>query len=240
MKRPTREGAGEGLLSRWARLKRETEGQARGSEADPHAAPVDEPRRAVPAAETSELDEAQWLEASGLPAPEEMTEARDLSAFLERTVPDALRRRALRRLWRVNPTFANLDGLIEYGEDYTNAATVPAIINTAYTVGRGFRPQEPIGPDADPEQAAVSEAAIEEVADRQARDAADTEADASEDDNAVVASSGEPEGAMPSDETQAETGTRSGTELRPQSAPVLPDPVPAAFAPRRMRFELKR
>src|SRR3546814_11426370 len=51
---------------------------------------------------------------------------------------------ALQRLWRLDPVFANLDGLLEYGEDYTDAATVAENLKTAYRVGRGFMTDEEV------------------------------------------------------------------------------------------------
>src|SRR3546814_8004411 len=51
---------------------------------------------------------------------------------------------ALQRLWRLDPVFANLDGLLEYGEDYTDAATVVENLKTAYRVGRGFMTDEEV------------------------------------------------------------------------------------------------
>ena len=53
-------------------------------------------------------------------------------------VPGRLRARALRRLWGTNPVLANLDALVEYGEDYTDAATVVENMATTYEVGRGM------------------------------------------------------------------------------------------------------
>jgi hypothetical protein len=53
-------------------------------------------------------------------------------------VPERIRRRALRRLWLSNPVLANLDTLVEYGEDYTDAATVVENLSTAYQVGKGM------------------------------------------------------------------------------------------------------
>jgi hypothetical protein len=54
-----------------------------------------------------------------LPDIESLDENSDFTAFLKEGVPDALRRGALRRLWRLNPVFANLDGLADYDEDFT-------------------------------------------------------------------------------------------------------------------------
>src|SRR3546814_19419431 len=68
----------------------------------------------------------------------------DFTVFLQDGVPEALRRKALQRLWRLDPVFANLDGLLGYGEDYTDAATVVENLKTAYRVGRGFMPDEAV------------------------------------------------------------------------------------------------
>ena len=73
-----------------------------------------------------------------LPDPDSLAEGDDFSVFLKKTVPERIRLRALRRLWTTNPVLANLDGLIEYGEDFTDAATVIENLQTAYRVGEGM------------------------------------------------------------------------------------------------------
>ncbi|WP_075997331.1 DUF3306 domain-containing protein [Salaquimonas pukyongi] len=88
--------------------------------------------------QTEEKSEAQILEELGLPNPDELEKGDDFSAFLATAVPQRLRRRALRRLWAVNPTLANLDGLIDYGEDYTDKANVIDNLQTTYQVGKGM------------------------------------------------------------------------------------------------------
>lgn len=88
--------------------------------------------------ELPDLDEGEWLAHLGLPAPESLRPGDDFSAFLRREVPEFLRRRALRTLWTSNPVLANLDGLVDHGEDYTDAAVVVPRLKTAYQVGRGM------------------------------------------------------------------------------------------------------
>ena len=73
-----------------------------------------------------------------MPDPDELQAGDDVSGFMAKAVPDRLRRRALRRLWRLNPVLANVDGLVDYGEDYTDAACVIENIQTAYQVGKGM------------------------------------------------------------------------------------------------------
>lgn len=88
------------------------------------------------AAETRPDDEI--LSELGLPDPDTLTDGDDFAAFMSRAVPERIRRRALRRLWRCNAALANLDGLVEYGEDYTDSACVVEGMQTAYRVGKGM------------------------------------------------------------------------------------------------------
>ncbi len=85
-----------------------------------------------------ERTDPEILEDLGLPDPDTLTAEDDVRAFMSAAVPARLKNRALRRLWTLNPTLANLDGLVEYGEDYTDAATVVANMQTVYEVGRGM------------------------------------------------------------------------------------------------------
>jgi hypothetical protein len=73
-----------------------------------------------------------------LPEPEALNSPDAVRDFLQAELPQRLKIRALRRLWRLNPTLANLDGLVDYGEDYTDAATVVENLQTAYQVGKGM------------------------------------------------------------------------------------------------------
>ena len=41
-------------------------------------------------------------------------------------------------MWLANPALANLDGLLDYGEDFTDSATVIENLQTAYQVGKGM------------------------------------------------------------------------------------------------------
>lgn len=73
-----------------------------------------------------------------LPNPDELKLGDDISGFMSKAVPDRLRRRALRKLWTLNPVLANVDGLVDYGEDFTDAATVIENMQTTYQVGKGM------------------------------------------------------------------------------------------------------
>ena len=122
-KRP--EAPEEDFASRWSRMKRGT-----------RAAPAAEPRpEAQPADERSD---EEILSELGLPDPETLKPGDDVKGFMASAVPARIRNRVLRRLWISNPVLANLDGLVDYGEDFTDAAMVPAVLQTAYKVGRGW------------------------------------------------------------------------------------------------------
>ena len=78
------------------------------------------------------------LEELGLPDPETLEAGDDFKGFMSSAVPERLKQRALRRLWRLNPVLANVDGLVDYGEDFTDAATVIEGLQTTYQVGKGM------------------------------------------------------------------------------------------------------
>lgn len=82
--------------------------------------------------------DAEVLEELGLPDPESLQAGDDFSGFMAKAVPDRLRRRALRQLWGSNPVLANIDGLVDYGEDFTDASMVVENMQTAYQVGKGM------------------------------------------------------------------------------------------------------
>ena len=154
-------GDDDGLMSRWERRKAAVA-------AEEQAARTPDPAPAPPADDTRTDDEI--LEELGLAHPDRLETPDQVRNFLSAAVPDRLRRMALRRLWRLNPVLANLDGLVEYGEDYTDAATVVENMQTVYQVGRGMLKKiedlagdpdtddAPLEPPADPEEVDVAAA----------------------------------------------------------------------------------
>ena len=70
----------------------------------------------------------------------------DYSRFMQPGVPDEIRNKALRQLWVSDPIMANMDGLHDYWDDYTDdAVAVPTgTLKTVYRVGRGFLSDEEI------------------------------------------------------------------------------------------------
>ncbi len=117
----------------WSRRKAQVE-----AEAEAQARAVEAEARAAQDAEQAEKSDAELCEELGLPDPDTLQPGDDFRSFMAKAVPDRLRRRALRRLWLSNPALANLDGLIDYGEDFTDSATVIENMQTAYQVGKGM------------------------------------------------------------------------------------------------------
>lgn len=73
-----------------------------------------------------------------LPDPDTLETPEDIRDFLSKAPLQRLKTRALRRMWRLNPVLANLDGLLDYGEDFTDSAMVIENMQTAYQVGKGM------------------------------------------------------------------------------------------------------
>lgn len=164
--------------------------------------------RAVRDAELDGKSDAAILEELGLPDPDTLSPGDNVRAFMQDAVPERLRRRALRRLWQGNPALANLDGLVDYGEDFTDGATVIENLQTAYRVGKGMF------------------ARIEEM--EVAREAEIREAAAAADDPGTIAMT--PADAVDENEVPPE-------EAAAASAEAADDGMPEAAPPRRrMRF----
>mmetsp|Transcript_29685 Transcript_29685/g.58834 ORF Transcript_29685/g.58834 Transcript_29685/m.58834 type:complete len:164 (-) Transcript_29685:3374-3865(-) len=89
-------------------------------------------------AKLAERSDEEILAELDLPEPEALESPDQVREFLNSAVPQRLKTRALRRLWRLNPIFANLDGLVDYGEDFTDAAMVIENMQTVYLVGKGM------------------------------------------------------------------------------------------------------
>ncbi|MEQ8332491.1 DUF3306 domain-containing protein [Nisaea sp.] len=155
----TRDDDGRGFLARWSQRK----GSARIAEtATPRdkrggAAPVlpeEAPEDQLPALVTGDerpLSEEERELVDTLPDIEALDADSDFTPFMQSKVPEFLRRRALQVLWRSNPVLANVDGLVDYGEDFTDAARVIEGMQTAYRVGKGFMTDEELEETPDEE-----------------------------------------------------------------------------------------
>ena len=122
----------DGFVGRWSRRKRAARA---GEPASAEAAP---PEAAGPPGSAATETEGDPEVIARLPDLERADDNTDFTVFLQQGVPEALRRQALRKLWRVNPVLANLDGLNDYDEDYTQLAAWGRGMKTLYKIGEGF------------------------------------------------------------------------------------------------------
>ncbi|NNE82249.1 MAG: DUF3306 domain-containing protein [Silicimonas sp.] len=160
----------DSVFSRWSRRKRqvvEEEKSVQKSDTPEPVAPAD----SEPETETEEED--VLLERLGLPVPETLKEGDDFSPFMADGVPQFLRKRALRVLWRSNPVLANLDGLNDYDDDFNSPELTQKVLATGYQVGKGFL-REIVKPvleeNADPEPDEEDEPEEIETADSNSKD----------------------------------------------------------------------
>jgi hypothetical protein len=123
----------ESVFSRWSRRKRTVE-----TEKPPEEEIAPEPVVEEIAEPATDEEEVVLLERLGLPKPESLGEGDDFAPFMKSGVPEFLRRRALRVLWRSNPVLANLDGLNDYDDDFNSPELTQKVLATGYQVGRGF------------------------------------------------------------------------------------------------------
>ena len=178
----------DGFLDRWSRRKRgeaspgapETE---TAEAAQPAAKPAEPsggrsgppPARARPTAagplqSEDAPDSGDPEVVAKLPDLDTLKEDSDFTVFLQDGVPDALRRQALRRLWRTNPVLANLDGLNDYDEDYTVSEPLVKVLKTVYEAGKGdLDEDETAAPEGEAAEAEAGEmpAAAEASQDRE-------------------------------------------------------------------------
>ena len=125
----------KGFLSRWSDRKlsaEQDESELPSASAEQVQAPADE-------FEGKSDDEI--LSILELPDPETLTLGDTVEKFMDGRVPERLRARALRAFWKTNPVLANLDGLDEYWDDYTDAAMIIENMETLYQVGKGYASQ---------------------------------------------------------------------------------------------------
>ena len=179
-KEEAKEGEG-GFLSRWSARKTQI---AKGEDVpDEVPAPEIAEDDVIEDEEDATLTDAELLEKYDLPDPEAVTEESGLEQFLNgKGLPGRVRQMALRRLWRLNPLFGVVDDMVEYGEDYTDAATVVEGLKTAYTVGKGYKKD-----DVEPEEAE----ALEDDSEAQEGDAEAKEGDAETKEGDAEAKEGE-------------------------------------------------
>jgi len=227
------------FLSRWAKRK----AASQSGQDEPEAAAQPEDSIDAVAEETEEeatLSDEELRARYELPDPEECTEEEQLDGFFDGHVPDRLRQMAMRRIWRLNPLFRFADEMVEYGEDFTDAATVIPNMQTAYKVGKGYLDKLLV----EEEQAKAAEMAEqlpeelpEELSDERPEESPEErpedspEQDLSDEDSPVQEAAGTDQGesAPQTDSADTPSGadrTAEQAESRPQ--PDKPDVLPAS------------
>lgn len=114
----------ESFVARWARLKRQRPEPAADTPAPETAATADA-RATVPAdadASSTVADETRELP---LPSVDDLTPDSDITAFLDKRVPEELRRLAMRRMWTLDPAIRDFIEIAENQYDWNDPNGVP-------------------------------------------------------------------------------------------------------------------
>ena len=214
-------GDESGFLTRWSARKTQI---AKGLEVPEEAADEaalaanDADDQAAESDEDAALSDAELLEKYELPDPAEIEEEAGLDKFFDGKTPERLRQMALRRLWRINPFFGFVDEMVEYGEDYTDAATVIEGMQTAYQAGKGYL-QKVLSPEE--EAAEQAKVAAEEASavedDENATDSDKTAEESSEE-------SPEEQAGAEADEIGTEAEANTGQSGQSGAAPAASPP----------------
>lgn len=210
----------EPFLSRWARRKQKQRRTGEGAPADDGGGEQASPKAAEDAQEAEAAEAERQRMVDELPDPETLSEQDDFTQFMQDGVPEDLRNRALRRLWRSNPIYAVRDGLNDYDLDYTDAANVVKNLKTIYQVGRGMLSDEERKAEAAQAADGASAAAAPEDQSADAESAAEPEAAMQAGDAAGgAAGSNEPEETQQRPPRRVAAGRDAAYRLRDEAKP---------------------
>ena len=125
----------KGFLSRWSerKLKPESDNTDVALPSSDEGKPTED--------EFEGKSDEEILSILELPEPDTLKLGDTVEKFMDGRVPERIRARALRAFWKTNPLLANIDGLDEYCDDYTDAAMVVENLQTIYQVGKGYASQ---------------------------------------------------------------------------------------------------
>ena len=207
----------KGFLSRWSDRK------LKGQDDNPAAGEADGAEGVPGEDEFEGKSDDEILSILELPDPETLKLGDTVEKFMDGRVPERIRARALRAFWKTNPVLANIDGLDEYCDDYTDAAMVIENLQTIYEVGKGYAEQalDALESLADEEEVVDGLADTEIIAQTDERIERDMQADAEETDDDI-------------DKLDPRITEQNSPELADHD--VLEEIVTIAPRPRRMRF----
>lgn len=148
----------ESRFERWSRLKAQVRQEEELQAPDVVPGENEQSEEELELAANEELSDEEILAKYELPDPDVVELGMDVKGFMRKEIPEALRRRALRSLWRSNPVLAVLDGLNDYDEDFNLVTTGAEGVQTLYQVGKGMF-----------DKVKRAEEKLQELADEQAR-----------------------------------------------------------------------
>jgi hypothetical protein len=112
----------ENALTRWSRLKRQSASQGRDAGKPPPRAA----EAAPPATSASDKEaRAASFDVESLPSIESIVAGSDITAFLQKGVPAALTRAALRQAWVSDPAIRDFIEIAENQWDFTHPEKIP-------------------------------------------------------------------------------------------------------------------
>jgi hypothetical protein len=119
----------ENFVSRWSRLKRESESRGKRKTELRESATSFGAAASIPA-NVDEPDETRThatptFDPTSLPSIDSITASTDIGIFLRSGVPAELTEAALRRAWVSDPTIRDFIGIAENQWDFTNPTTIP-------------------------------------------------------------------------------------------------------------------
>jgi hypothetical protein len=119
----------ENFVSRWSRLKRESESRGKRKTELRESATSFGAAATIPA-NVNEPDETRThatptFDPTSLPSIDSITASTDIRIFLRSGVPAELTEAALRRAWVSDPTIRDFIGIAENQWDFTNPTTIP-------------------------------------------------------------------------------------------------------------------
>lgn len=121
------------MLSSWSRRRAAVAAEAAQEDRAAQEAALAQEQEAL-----AEKSDKEILESLGLPDPDSLAIGDDFKAFMSKAVPEHIRKRALRKLWRSNPVLACVDGLNDYDDDYLAQSIGQDALKTTYQVGKGM------------------------------------------------------------------------------------------------------
>jgi Protein of unknown function (DUF3306) len=117
--------APENFVSRWARLKRESDPQPETELADHGSRPEASVDTETPSVQQQDEVLEEPFDPDSLPAIEAITVDTDIRGFLQSRVPAALTRAALRQAWASDPAIRDFIGIAENQWDFNDPTAMP-------------------------------------------------------------------------------------------------------------------